>query len=127
MNSSFTVLVVEDDTFLRDIMVRKLRETGGYEVIESTTAEEGLDAVKERKPDLVLLDLILPGMDGFHFLECVKGNPATASIPVIILSNFGQKADMERGEALGATKYLIKAHMSPMEIVDEVKRFFEGK
>lgn len=126
MTRPFVIFIIEDDEFLRKIMSQKLRDAA-YEVVEFITAEEALEAVKERKPDLILLDLILPGMDGFHFLECVKANEGTTSSPVIILSNFGQKGEMERGVSLGAKKYLIKAHMSPLEIVEEVKNFFESK
>jgi len=76
---------------------------------------------KSKKPDLVLLDLILPGIDGFEVLAKVKEDPATTSVPVIILSNLGQREDVERGMKLGAIDYLIKAHFTPNEIIDKIK------
>ncbi|PIR71849.1 MAG: response regulator, partial [Candidatus Nealsonbacteria bacterium CG10_big_fil_rev_8_21_14_0_10_37_25] len=77
--------------------------------------------IKEEKPDLVLLDLILPGIDGFEVLSKMKEDLALAQIPVIILSNLGQKEDVERGLKLGAVDYLIKAHFTPGEIIEKIK------
>jgi len=68
-----------------------------------------------------LLDLILPGIDGFEVLSKIKGNPDTEKTPVIILSNLGQKEDVERGLKLGAIDYLIKAHFTPGEIIEKIK------
>jgi two-component system alkaline phosphatase synthesis response regulator PhoP len=100
------ILIVEDDRFLRELIARKLRNEG-YEVIEAVDGEEGLKRIKEEKPDLVLLDLILPGIDGFEVLESAKKDSEIASIPVIILSNLGQREEIERGLKLGAIDYLI--------------------
>ncbi len=70
---------------------------------------------------MLLLDLILPGIDGFEVLSKIKEEPATASIPVVILSNLGQREDVERGLKLGAVDYLVKAHFTPNEIIEKVK------
>ena len=75
----------------------------------------------EHKPHLILLDLILPGMDGFEVLRDIHGNENSKKIPVIILSNLGQKDDIEKGMRFGAIDYLVKAHNTPGEIVDKVK------
>ena len=83
--------------------------------------EEGIKKIKEEKPDLVLLDLILPGIDGFEVLSQMKKESALVSIPVIILSNLGQKDDVEKGLKMGAVDYLIKAHFTPGEIIDKIK------
>jgi len=83
--------------------------------------EEGIKKIKEEKPGLVLLDLILPGIDGFEVLTKMREDPSLSSIPVIILSNLGQKEDVERGLKLGAADYLIKAHFTPGEIIDKIK------
>ena len=83
--------------------------------------EKGIKSVKEEKPDMVLLDLILPGIDGFEVLAKMKEDPILAQIPVIILSNLGQKDDIERGLKMGADDYLIKAHFTPGEIVEKIK------
>ena len=118
------ILVVEDDKFLRELIVRKLTEEG-YNTSEAVDGEEGAKKTKEEKPDLVLLDLILPGIDGFEVLASIKQNPQTASTPVIILSNLGQTEDVEKGLKLGAIDYMVKAHFTPGEIVEKVKKVLE--
>lgn len=113
------ILIIEDDKFLRELMVRKL-VNDGYEVIEATNGEEGVRTAKAEKPDLILLDLILPGIDGFESLTRIRKDQEIANIPVIILSNLGQKEDIEKGLKLGATDYLIKAHFAPREIAEKI-------
>jgi len=114
------ILIIEDDKFLRELIVQKILKEG-YQAQEAVNGEEGVTKAKEEKPDLILLDLILPGIDGFEALRQVKESPDTSSIPVIILSNLGQKDDVERGMKLGATDYLIKAHFTPGEILSKIK------
>ncbi|KPJ73261.1 hypothetical protein AMJ48_02245 [Parcubacteria bacterium DG_74_1] len=114
------ILIVEDDKFLRELIVQKLIKEG-YETSEAIDGEQGIKKVKEEKPDLVLLDLILPGIDGFEVLSQKKEDPNIAKIPVIVLSNLGQKEDVERGLKLGAVDYLIKAHFTPGEIIEKIK------
>ena len=115
-----TILIVEDDKFLRELITQKLIKEG-YETSEAIDGEEGIKKIKEEKPNLVLLDLILPGIDGFEVLSKMKEDLALAQIPVIILSNLGQKEDVERGLKLGAVDYLIKAHFTPGEIIEKIK------
>jgi len=115
-----TILIIEDDKFLRELIIQKLLKEN-FEVSEAIDGEEGIKKIKEEKPDLILLDLILPGIDGFEVLSRMKEDPALASIPVIILSNLGQKEDVERGLKLGAVDYLIKAHFTPGEIIEKIK------
>jgi len=114
-----TILIIEDDKFLRELIAKKLTDAG-YGPSEAADGEEGLKKIKEEKPDLVLLDLILPGIDGFEVLSRTKEDPVLASIPVIILSNLGQKDDVEKGLKLGAIDYLIKAHFTPNEIIEKI-------
>ena len=114
------ILIIEDDKFLRELIIQKLGNEG-YEVVEAAEGEEGLRKMKEEKPDLVLLDLILPGIDGFEVLRRAKSEQDTASVPIIILSNLGQRDDVEKGIELGAIDYLIKAHFTPGEIVEKIK------
>jgi len=115
-----TILVIEDDKFLRELISRKL--TGeGFDVLEAVDGEEGIKKIKEGKPDLVLLDLILPSIDGFEVLTRVRDDPEVSSIPVIILSNLGQREEVEKGLKLGAVDYLIKAHFTPGEIIEKIK------
>ena len=116
------ILIVEDDKFLRELIIRKLNAEN-FETVDAVDGEEGLRALKEgAKPDLILLDLILPGIDGFEVLTRIKEDPVLASIPVIIFSNLGQREDVERGLKLGADDYLVKAHFTPNEIVEKVKQ-----
>ncbi|MBZ9578680.1 response regulator [Patescibacteria group bacterium] len=115
-----TILIIEDDKFLRVLIARKLTKEG-FETSEAIDGEEGIKKIKEEKPDLVLLDLILPGIDGFEVLSRMKEDPSLAQIPVIILSNLGQREDVEKGLKMGAIDYLIKAHFTPREIIDKVK------
>ena len=118
--SAKRVLIIEDDRFLRELIARKLTDEG-FDTLEAGEGEEGLKRVKEEKPDLVLLDLILPSIDGFEVLSRMKRDPKLASIPVIILSNLGQREEVERGLKLGAIDYLIKAHFTPGEIIEKIK------
>ncbi len=120
-----TILIVEDDTILRDLISQKLKKENNYEIVEAIDGEEGLKKAKEKKPDIILLDLILPGMDGFGVLEQIKNGPETAKIPVVILSNLGQKEEIEKGMKLGATDFLIKAHFTLSEIAKKVKALLE--
>lgn len=114
------ILLIEDDKFLRELMSKKLI-TLGYEVVSAADGESGLVMIKETQPDVVLLDLILPGINGFEVLEKAKQDPEIANIPVVILSNLGQGEDIEKGLALGAKDFLVKAHFTPQEIVNKLK------
>ncbi len=114
------ILIIEDDRFLRELIARKLSDEG-FVVTEAMDGEEGLKMVREIKPDLVLLDLILPSIDGFEVLSQMKEDEKLKSIPVIILSNLGQKEEVEKGLKMGAVDYLIKAHFTPGEITEKIK------
>lgn len=118
------ILIIEDDRFLRELIVTKLSKEKDYLVISAVDGEDGIKKIKEEKPNLILLDLILPGIDGFEVLSQIKNDPDVSSIPVIILSNLGQREDIERGITLGANDYLIKAHFTPGEIVEKIKAIF---
>jgi len=114
------ILIIEDDRFLRELISKKLAKEG-FEVSEAIDGEEGIKKIKSEKPGLILLDLILPGIDGFEVLSKMKDDPTVSSIPVIILSNLGQKEDVEKGLKLGAVDYLIKAHFTPGEIIEKIR------
>lgn len=114
------ILIIEDDKFLRELIAQKLTKES-FDISEAVDGEEGLKKIKEGSPDLILLDLILPGIDGFEVLAKMKEDSALAQIPVIILSNLGQKEDVEKGLKLGAADYLIKAHFTPVEIVEKIR------
>ncbi len=117
----FRILLVEDDNFLRDLIYHKMTKEG-FNVEQGLDGEDGLKKAIELKPHLILLDLILPGMDGFEVLKKIREDETVKNVPVIILSNLGQKDDIEKGMKLGATDYLIKAHNTPGEIIDKVRQ-----
>lgn len=98
----------------------------GYEMLSAFDGEIGLRLSKEKKPDLILLDLILPKIDGFEFLEKLKADPETKDIPVIILTNLERTEDIERALELGATTYLVKANYTLKEVVEKVKKALQG-
>ena len=115
-----TILIIEDDKFLRELICRKLINEH-FKTEEAIDGEEGLKKLQETRPDLILLDLILPGLDGFEVLSRIKDNPSISSIPVLILSNLGQKDEIEKGLKLGAADFLVKAHFTPEEIIEKIK------
>lgn len=114
------ILIIEDDKFLRRVITQKLTKEG-YDISEAIDGEKGIKKLEEKKVDLVLLDLILPGIDGFEVLAKLKKNPKLSKIPVIILSNLGQKEDIDKGLKMGAVDYLIKAHFTPGEIIERIE------
>jgi len=113
------VLIVEDDAFLREIAAKKL-QAEGFSVSAAGDGNEAIEKISQQAPDIIVLDLILPELDGFGVLEKVRTNPATKDTPVIILSNLGQEEDIEKAKSLGATDYLVKAHFSFGEIVKKI-------
>lgn len=119
-----TILVVEDDKYLRDALVEKLKKEG-FEVSEAIDGESGLAITVEKKPDLVVLDIILPLMNGFDYLAAKGKNREIEKIPVIILSNLGQREDVERGMKLGAKDYMVKVHFTPNDLIVKVKKILE--
>ena len=123
MDTKQTVLLVEDDSFLREIMANKLR-SAGYGVEEATSGEVALHALEKLRPDLILLDLILPEMNGFELVENMKKDQQLREIPVMFLSNYAEAEGMERGKELGVQDYLVKAHVTPSEVLRHVEEFF---
>lgn len=115
------ILLVEDDTFLASIYKTKF-EMEGFQVTVAENGEAGLEAARKKIPDLMLLDILLPKMDGFTVLKKIKDNNDTKKIPVILLTNLGQKDDVDKGLELGAADYLIKAHFKPSETVAKVRK-----
>ncbi len=116
-----TILLIEDDTFLSGMYVTKL-SLEGFDVQIAGDGEAGVREVKAVLPDIVLLDILLPKKDGFTVLKEIKEDPKVKHIPVVLLTNLGQKDDVDRGLSLGAADYLIKAHFMPSEVVDKVKK-----
>jgi DNA-binding response OmpR family regulator len=118
------VLLIEDDPFLIDIYTTKLKEAG-FSIEVANSGDIAFKKINEKKPDLLILDIVLPQIDGWEILKKIKTNPKFKLIPVIILSNLGQKSEVEKGISLGATKYLIKAHYTPTQVVEEIKKIMK--
>jgi DNA-binding response OmpR family regulator len=113
------VLLAEDDRFLRRAAEARLRRHG-LEVLTAADGEEVLRIARAEPLDLVLLDVVMPKLQGFEVLKALKQDDATARIPVIVLSNLGQQRDVAQAMALGAVAFLIKAHLSLQDLVDRV-------
>jgi len=113
------VLLAEDDRFLRRAAEARLRRHG-LEVLTAADGEEALRVARAEPLDLVLLDVVMPKLQGFDVLKALKQDDATAHIPVIVLSNLGQERDVAQAMALGALAFLVKAHMSLQDLVDRV-------
>ena len=109
------ILLIEDDPFLADIYSTKLKENN-FEVEVVSEGEEALRRVKEQPYDLVLLDIVLPKMDGWEILRSIRSEPKLQDLKVIIISNLGQKEEIDKGLGLGALKHLVKAHYTPSEM-----------
>ena len=122
MDQKKKILLIEDDKFLLKLYSDKLNREG-FEVSMSITGEEGLGKVAAEKPDLVLLDIILPQKNGFDILSEIKLNSATKNIPVIILTNLGQDSDIKTGFELGAVDYLVKTDFSITKLPEIVRKY----
>lgn len=120
ITSKSKILLVEDDQFICRAYSDGLSRAG-FEMILAADGQEGLEKAKENKPDIILLDLIMPIMNGFEFLEKIKQDNNLKNIPAIILSNLGQESDVAKGKELGAKDYLIKSDYSMEEVVNKVK------
>lgn len=116
------ILVVEDDYFLRNLLLHKI-EQEKLPFDAAVNGSEALEKIKAKIPAVIILDLVLPDTDGFEVLEKIKKQPDTKGIPVIVVSNLGQKDEIERCLKLGANDYLIKANFTPKEIVDKIREY----
>lgn len=121
MSKKQSILLIEDDEFLAELYATKLT-LEGFDVILAIDGEKGLKMIKTKKPDLILLDIILPKMDGFEVLKAMKADKSLKKTPIILLTNLSQKDEVKKGLALGANDYLIKAHFMPSEVVKKIKQ-----
>lgn len=110
------VLIIEDDAFLHELCKKKFIKEG-YQVISAFNGTDGLVKAPQEKPDIILLDLLLPEMDGLDLLKQLKEQTETKNIPVIITSNYSDRERVQKGLDLGAKDYIIKAHFTPDDIV----------
>lgn len=120
------ILIIEDDKFLRDLMSQKLIKEG-FSVKVAIDGEEGLKTAIADPPDLILLDLILPRIDGFGVLGKIKKEEKLSHLPVLILSNLGQKEDVKRAMSMGAQDFLIKSNFTLGEITERIKTILKKK
>jgi CheY-like chemotaxis protein len=119
MNATKKVLIADDEDNLR-LLVRTTLEDPKYEILEAADGHQALGAVRTGRPDLVVLDWMMPGMSGIEVLRQLREDPATAGIPVIMLTAKAQQKDMDRGRALGARAYLTKP-FSPLDLLQQVE------
>lgn len=115
------ILVVEDEATLHKALVDALTQAG-YETLSALDGEAGWDLARDEKPDLVLLDIILPKLEGFEVLKRIKAEPATEKIPVIILTNLGDIPDIQKALDMGANTYLVKADFHLEDVLSKVKQ-----
>lgn len=116
-----TILFIEDESALQKTFCDIL-EQDGYKMISAMDGEVGLRMVKSEKPDLILLDLIIPKLNGFEVLKQIKSDKTTKSIPVIVLTNLEGAGDVEKAIELGATTYLVKANYTLQEVIQKIKQ-----
>jgi DNA-binding response OmpR family regulator len=126
MANKVKILLVEDDPFLLSMYTTKF-ELEGFEVVTAEDGEKGLKLANKDKADIILLDILLPKMDGFEVLKELKKNQETKDVPVILLTNLSQRDDVEQGLSMGAADYLIKAHFMPSEVVEKIKKILGEK
>lgn len=122
-NIKHKILLIEDDQMISSMYKTKL-ESDGFEVLLAENGVDGIKAAKEGKPELIMLDVIMPQLDGFSVLEALKKDKTTKNIPVVMLTNLGTEEDREKGKKLGAIDYFVKASLTPTEFSDKVKKYF---
>ena len=120
------ILLAEDDKFISRAYKDGM-ERAGFEMIIAFDGIEAIEKINREKPDLILLDLIMPDKNGFEVLEEIKMDDGLKNIPVVILSNLGQDSDIEKGKALGAADYLIKSNLSMKEVIEKVRFYLARK
>lgn len=118
------ILIVEDDSFLQGLASSKL-EKEGFAVEGASNGDEASKALEGGAPDLVLLDLVLPGTDGFGILKKIRENIATAQTPVIVFSNLSEDTDIKKAKELGATDYMVKSNFTLDELSDRIKELLK--
>ncbi|MCL5411455.1 MAG: response regulator [Patescibacteria group bacterium] len=124
MAAAKKIVIVEDDLFVRDLYERQFKQEG-FEVSVAVDGEEGVNKISKEVPDLILLDLMLPKMNGLDVLKTIKEKPETKNIPVVVLTNLGQDEAIKQCFELGANGYLVKSAYTPTQVVSEVKTYIK--
>lgn len=119
------ILIIEDDPYISKMYQTKLR-LAGFEVELADNGRIGLDKVKSFLPELILLDLMMPDMDGFEVLKMVKGDPISQNAPVMIMSNLGEEDHIGKAKQLGAIDYIVKNQFTPTEVIAKIQAIFDG-
>jgi len=118
------ILIVEDEKILAEMYYDRFVQAG-FKVVTAYSAEEGIEAALKEKPDLIVLDILLPRENGISFLEKLRKNPKIASTKVVAFSNYDDPATKKEAFDLGVEEYLIKTNYTPQEITEKIKRLFE--
>jgi CheY-like chemotaxis protein len=121
-----TKLLITEDDPLMSRMYQKIFSFEGYEVVMAADGQEGLDLARQEKPTLILLDVMMPKLNGIQVLEKLKADPETHAIPVVMLTNLAGQQDAEAALALGAVKYIVKSEYEPKQVADMVKEILAG-
>ncbi len=122
----YKVLIVEDEQMLRDMYGLKLSKEN-FNVIKAEDGQDGLEKAKKENPDIILLDIMLPKIDGFHVLKELREQKKFKKTPIIMLTNLGQNEDKKRGDEYGATDYLVKANTTPNDVVKKINEIIKSK
>src|SRR3989344_6892946 len=121
-----TILLIIEDDPLMSRMYQKIFKIEGFNIDTASDGEEGLSKVKSAKPTLILLDVMMPKMNGLEVLEKLKADPATKTIPVVVLTNLAGQSDAEKALSMGAVKYIVKSEYEPKEVANMVKEILAG-
>lgn len=119
------IFLVEDDPFLSALLKSRLTKEG-FDLIHVKDGEEAINLLRDIKPDIILMDIILPRKSGFEVMEELRADPQISSAPIMIISNLGQDSDIQRGKELGAVEYFVKAKISIDELIEKIKEFLES-
>ncbi|MBU0613029.1 response regulator [Patescibacteria group bacterium] len=126
MSTKQKILLIEDDKMLLEMYTAKFTREG-FDIKTAENGSDGLKAAREMKPDMVLLDIIMPKLDGFATLKEIRKDENIKDVPVILLTNLGQDQDIQKGKDLGADDYFVKANHTPTEIVEKVQELLKKK
>ncbi len=115
------ILIIEDDVFLQDLEVNRLKKDN-YEIITASTGDQAMEKINEENIDLILLDLILPGVDGFDVLKKIKETEKLKKIPVIVFSNLSEEKDLKKAKEMGAIEFMVKSNFSLAELSEHINK-----